>query len=211
MLHDDCGAVTNFIDEKFIAEKIAEFQAKCSWHKGKKLPKKLEAELAAFIAEITRAHNASVKSTIAAFQARIKKLEEDVKAAQLAKLRDGSVGQAQRAIDAVKKEIGATNKPLADRIDALETALSDKGKRLSNHFHRSAAQADAQTLPLLDKVAFFKRKLFNCLKHWAAEEDHSECDATAPCRQPGWLRDTVPLNADAVEVLQVQSHYILYK
>jgi len=41
----------------------------------------------------------------------------------------------------------------------------------------------------------------NCTRHWAEDEDHAACNDDAPCRLPGWVRDTKPLNADAVEVL----------
>lgn len=204
VLHDDCGAVTNFIDEKFVAEKLAEFQAKCSWHKGKKLIKKLNAEIAKYKAEITRDFNAANKAVLDALVTQVKQLDAAVEKAQELKTRDGSVGKAKEAVAEVKKKILAHKKPLEDRLSALDNALSDKGSRLSNHFHRSAAESDEQNLPLLrDKAAYFKSRLLNCTKHWAPEEDHTSCGSSAPCRQSGWLRDTVPLNADAAEVLKV--------
>jgi hypothetical protein len=205
VLHDDCGAVTNFIDEKFVAEKLAEFQAKCSWHKGKKLIKKLNAEIVKYKAEITREFNTTHKAVLDALIAQVKQLEAAVEKAQELKSRDGSVGKAKEALGEAKKKVLAHKKPLEDRLSALDEALSDKGSRLSNHFHRSAAEANEQNLPLLrDKVAYFKSRLLNCTKHWAPQEVHSTCGSSAPCRQAGWVRDTVPLNADAVEVLKVR-------
>jgi hypothetical protein len=88
-------------------------------------------------------------------------------------------------------------KVLAAEKKILKHELSDKGGRLSPHFHSCAVRCNGDTAEVLQAY------LLNCLKHWGG--DHSSC-ASESCQS----EDMTEIGSNAIPLTHVLSFICLY-
>jgi hypothetical protein len=195
VVHDNCASITAIIESDFVAAELALRQNKCSWHLGKKLAKKLIAVKDAYITELRKSDKSGSPELADQLEA-AKKARAALN--EVANPPRGAKAEADRAIKSLREKMKASAQPLDNLIAEIENQISDKAKKLSDHFHRAATSCDRT-------LESFRSHLLNCIKHWAIASDHSQCHPEAKCKAPGWQRDTVPIGEHAAEIIRVLS------